>query len=99
MKFIICYNQECIIHNVQFPIEDTHLNYRIIHQRPSRSNYHIIYLMEIAFLVGISFFESILFPLTIKVYVEFCLDTRIEMRIIPILAAIASYQFYSIISF
>ena len=99
MKFIICYNQECIIHNVQFPIEVTHLNYRIIHQRPSRSNYHIIYLMEIAFLVGISFFESILFPLTIKVYVEFCLDTRIEMRIIPILAAIASYQFYSIISF
>ena len=99
MKFISCYNQESIIHNGQFPIETTHLNYRIIHQRPCRNNYHIPSVMEIAFLVGISFFDSILFPLTIKVYVEFCLDIRIKMRTIPILAAIASYQFYSIISF
>ena len=77
MKFIICYNQECIIHNVQFPIEVTHLNYRIIHQRPSRSNYHIIYLMEIAFLVGISFFENNALPLTIKKPEVLGLDIRI----------------------
>ncbi len=54
---------------------------------------------EIEFLVGISFFDRIQFSLTIKINVEFCLDIRIEIRKIPILAAIASYQFYSIISF
>ena len=77
MKFISCYNQESIIHNGQFPIESTQLNYRIIHQRPCRNNFHITAIVEIAFLVGISFFESNALPLTIKKPEVLCLDIRI----------------------
>ena len=77
MKFISCYDQESVIHNCQMTIESTQLNYRIIHQRPCRNNFHIPSVMEIAFLVGISFFESNAFPLTIKKPEVLCLDIRI----------------------
>ena len=99
MEFIMgCYNDESIIHNSQIMIETTHINHRVINQMPGRSIFHIVYLIEIAFFVGISLLKNNEFPLTIKKIEKFCLTQRIGIHMIPVLAAISCYKFQPVIS-
>lgn len=99
MEFIMdCYNDESIIHNSQIMIETTHINHRVINQMPGRSIFHIVYLIEIAFFVGISLLKNNEFPLTIKIPKVFSVVHGVSIHMIPILAAITCYKFQPVIS-
>ena len=99
MEFIMgCYNDESIIHNSQIMIETTHINHRVINQMPGRNIFHIVYLIEIAFFVGISLLKNNEFPLTIKIPKVFSVVHGVSIHMIPILAAITCYKFQPVIS-
>ena len=99
MEFIMgCYNDESIIHNSQIMIETTHINHRVINQMPGRSIFHIVYLIEIAFFVGISLLNGYSLSITIKIPKVFSVVHGISIHMIPILAAITCYKFQPVIS-
>ena len=99
MEFIMgCYNDESIIYNGQITIESTDINHRIINQMPSRNIYHIVSIIKITFLVGLSLLNGYSLSITIKIPKVFSVVHGVSIHMIPILAAITCYKFQPVIS-